>query len=106
MQHARPRIPIALRVGGVIGLVVIAFVGFILSYFPARQNERDRRALEAKAAILMKMASYQLASALDFDDTQAVADGFKSLSVDPEFVFAVLYDADGNQITAFTRPSA
>lgn len=105
MQHARLRIPIALRVGGVIGLVVVVFVLFMLTYFPARQNERDRKALEAKASILMKMTSYQLASALDFDDTQAVADGFKSLAVDPEFVFAVLYDASGNQITAFTSPS-
>jgi methyl-accepting chemotaxis protein len=105
MKHTRLRIPIALRVGGVIGSVVVAFVVFMSTYFPARQNDRDREALEAKARILMKMTSYQLASALDFDDDQAVADIFKSLAVDPEFVFAALYDANGQQTATFTSPS-
>lgn len=91
-------LPIFAKIFGSMTAVVLAIVAFQLAYFPSRQIDALRSALENKGSALARLLAAQTAPALDFGDDQAVKELFEGASRDPDFVFAVALKEDGESL--------
>jgi methyl-accepting chemotaxis protein len=99
------RLPIAFRIGGAIVLVTLLLAVFMVSYFPARQKSRSIDALETKAKVVAALTYYDIASALDFDDTLVVQEALKRMALDEDLEFVVVFDELGQRIAEYAGTS-
>ena len=89
------RLSIRIKVVGFVTLIVLSIVAFQWYYFPQRATEQLSQALEMKATSVSVLASHEAAAGLQFEDKDLVETLFKGVAKDQDFVYVVLFSADG-----------
>ncbi len=91
---------IRMKIAGVVAAVVVITVAFQLSFFPSRQIDNLTDSLEKKALSLSGMAAHSIVSAFEFEDEGGMREVLRGLLQDPDAVFAVVFDAEGQRLTS------
>jgi methyl-accepting chemotaxis protein len=90
--------------------MMLAFVTFIMFFFPSRQRDVDRKGLENKALSISRMIGYSVAAGLEFEDRESVLQVLNWVRTDEDILFVVVRDAQGDEFAAYAagaeRPPA
>ncbi|MBC7361675.1 MAG: diguanylate cyclase [Candidatus Aminicenantes bacterium] len=82
-------------------LILISLALFIIA--PYWYQHHSLRDLEDKAQSIGQIASYNLAPAVIFEDSQNIREILLSLSQSPEIEYIIVYDTQGKEISRFSR---
>jgi two-component system chemotaxis sensor kinase CheA len=93
-RHA-PGLSIHHKLIGLIVVLVVAIVGFLAVYFPARQIEALTDGLTAKASTYGALVSRQVQSAIAFDDRETAREVFAAIAADHDVAGLALYTQAG-----------
>ncbi len=97
MPHRMPRArSIQVKVFAVNAAVTLGIVASLATYFPARQIQGQRSALEKKADRYGGLLAKESESALAFQDRETAREFFSAVAVDPDVRGVSLYAADGS----------
>jgi len=81
-----------------ITFVVVAVVGFLAAYFPARQVRDLGAGMEHKAQTYGRLLGQQVRSAVAFDDRETAREVIDAVAADPDVSGAVLYGQHGEAL--------
>jgi signal transduction histidine kinase/HAMP domain-containing protein len=98
------RSSITTRILALIVLTTGMVVLLLTAYFPAKQLEASRSALERKAGMYSRLISMQVASAIAFDDQETAREVFESVAQDPDVVALSLLTATGTPLYTLGSP--
>jgi two-component system chemotaxis sensor kinase CheA len=90
-----PGLSIHHKLIGLIVVLVVAIVGFLAVYFPARQIEALTDGLTAKASTYGALVSRQVQSAIAFDDRETAREVFAAIAADHDVAGLALYTQAG-----------
>jgi len=89
------RLPVGIKIFGSMAAVILVIVGFQITYFPGRQIDQLTTALEQKAMSLARIVAHEVATGLEFEDRDVVADVFAGVEKDRDFRYVALYSSSG-----------
>jgi methyl-accepting chemotaxis protein len=82
------------------GALLLAVALFIVIFFPLRQEREMGKYLDSQTLVVAELTAQNVASALVFDDTEAVKTSLQLLKSAPEVQFALVFK-DGTEVSAY-----
>ena len=93
------------KIFGVIFALTFAVVGFLTTYFPARQIESVRHGLETRALSYAHLLAKETESAVAFDDRETAREVFAAMGDDGDVRSIALYKSNGQTLHAMGEAS-
>jgi methyl-accepting chemotaxis protein len=85
-----------------VGSMMALFTCLSLYFFPSMQRSAGERALSNKGESVAKMLSSNVAAGVEFEDQGSVLQSFEGVQSDEDFVYAVLWDVQGEEFASYT----
>ncbi|MBN1755398.1 methyl-accepting chemotaxis protein [bacterium] len=81
--------------------VILVITAFIVIFFPIKYKSQAMKSLLNKATSIAEMTAYNIAPALDFQDTTMVLDIFEGLKLDTDLSYILLLDINDNKYASY-----
>lgn len=87
-------------------LLVLFFSAFIIIYMPMRLRSQALSSIEEKVKTLGEFMAFNLSPSLVFEDPETAEEALEAAHQNPNFVYAIVLDKEGNHFAGFGLETA
>ena len=105
MQPIPWRVPLSVKLAGVMATLIAGMAIFLLIYFPGQMGAMSRNWAELRARDLLTVIADAVSAGVTFNDQKGVDDVFRALEAAPDVLYAEVHRTDDSRLTTWGSES-